>query len=126
MKKIENNKDEKFESIMSLIVDVYFYFYFVTSILALIFYFIGSIKAFEVTSIIILIGVGIDFLLGYTRSLFGTLGLIVFSLIGIYLVKDIKTGIFLGVNVCMLISSMVNVIISKIIGLCFRLFGNGD
>ena len=126
MKKIENNKDEKFESIMSLIVDVYFYFYFVTAILALIFYFIGSIKAFEVTSLIILIGVGIDFLLGYTRSLFGTLGIIVFSLIGIYLVKDIKTGIFLGVNVCMLISSMVNVIISKIIGLCFRLFGNGE
>lgn len=123
MKRVKKSSDDKFETIMSIIVDIYFYFYFVTSILALIFYFIGSIKAFEVMSIIIITGVVIDFLLGFTRSLFGTLGIIVFSIVGIFILDDVKNGIFLGTTICMFISSLVNVIINKIINIFYRLFG---
>ena len=32
MKKLKEEKNEKFENVMSIIVDIYFYFYFVTSI----------------------------------------------------------------------------------------------
>lgn len=124
MKRVKKSSDDKFETIMSIIVDIYFYFYFVTSILALIFYFIGSIKAFEVMSIIIITGVVIDFLLGFTRSLFGILGIIVFSIVGIFILDDVKTGIFLGTTICMFISSLINVIICKLISLFGRLFGD--
>ena len=123
MKKLVEKKDDKIEDVMSIIVDIYFYFYFVTSILSLIFYFTGSGKLFEIMSIIIIVGVVIDFLLGYTRSLFGTLGIIIFSIIGVVILKDIKTGIFLGITICMFISSLVNVIINKIINIFYRLFG---
>lgn len=123
MKKLKEEKNEKFENVMSIIVDIYFYFYFVTSILSLIFYFTGSIKLFEIMSIIIIIGVVIDFLLGYTRSLFGTLGIIISSVICILVLKDIKTGIFLGTTICMFISSTINVIINKIINILIRKFG---
>ena len=124
MKKTIKNKDDSFESIMSIIVDTYFYFYFITSILGLIFYFLGYMKAFNIMSIIIIIGVAIDFLLGTTRSLFGTIGIIIFSIIGIILIKDIKTGIFLGTTICMFISSLINVVICKIISIFWRLFGD--
>ncbi len=123
MKKLVEKNDEKFENVMSIIVDIYFYFYFVTSILSLIFYFTGSIKLFEIMSIIIIIGVIIDFLLGYTRSLFGTLGIIISSVICTFILKDIKIGIFLGTTICMFISSTINVIINKIINILIRKFG---
>ena len=123
MKKLKEEKNEKFENVMSIIVDIYFYFYFVTSILSLIFYFTGSIKLFEIMSIIIIIGVVIDFLLGYTRSLFGTLGIIISSVICTFILKDIKIGIFLGTTICMFISSTINVIINKIINILIRKFG---
>ena len=123
MKKLKEEKNDKFENVMSIIVDIYFYFYFVTSILSLIFYFTGSIKLFEIMSIIIIIGVVIDFLLGYTRSLFGTLGIIISSVICTFILKDIKTGIFLGTTICMFISSTINVIINKIINILIRKFG---
>ena len=123
MKKLVEKNDDKLDGIMYLIVDIYYYFYFVTSILSLIFYFTGSIKLFEIMSIIIIVGVVIDFLLGYTRSLFGTLGIIIFSIIGVVILKDIKTGIFLGITICMFISSLINIIINKILSFLIRKFG---
>jgi hypothetical protein len=69
---------------------------------------------FNVFTIIIIIGIVIDFLLGFTRSIFGIIGLIVSSIVGVYLLKDIKTGIFLGIVACSFISSVINVIINKI------------
>ena len=123
MKKLVEKNDDKFDGIMYLIVDIYYYFYFVTSILSLIFYFTGSIKLFEIMSIIIIVGVVIDFLLGYTRSLFGTLGIIIFSIIGVVILKDTKTGIFLGITTCMFISSLINIIFNKILNFLIRKFG---
>ena len=123
MKKLVEKNNDKIEGTMSIIFDIYYYFYFVTSILSLIFYFTGSGKLFEIMSIIIIIGVVIDFLLGYTRSLFGTLGIIIFSIVGVVIIKDVKTGIFLGITTCMFISSLINIIINKIINFLIRKFG---
>lgn len=123
MKKLVEKNDDKLEGVMSIMFDIFYYFYFVTSILSLIFYFTGSIKLFEIMSIIIIVGVVIDFLLGYTRSLFGTLGLIIFSIIGVVIIKDVKTGIFLGITTCMFISSLINIIINKILSFLIRKFG---
>lgn len=132
-KKQVNDKDRKpelvtkteknIENVVYTLMDIYFYFYFVTSSLSLIFYFTNYTKLFEVTSIITIIGIVIDYLLGYTRNLFGTLGLLISSIIGIHLLKDTKTGIFLGITVCTFISSFIKVIINKLLNRLFRKYG---
>ena len=112
--------DRKVENIANTLMNIYFYFYFVTSTLSLIFYFTNYIKLFEVTTIITIIGIVIDYLFGYTRNLFGTLGLLISSIIGIHLLNDTKQGIFLGITVCTFISSFIKVIINKILNNLFR------
>ena len=115
--------DRKVESLAYTLMDIYFYFYFVTSSLSLIFYFTNYIKLFEITTIITIIGIVIDYLLGYTRNIFGTLGLIISIGLGIYLINDIKTGALLGITVCTFISSFIKQIINKIINKLFRKYG---
>ncbi len=115
--------DRKVESLAYTLMNIYFYFYFVTSTLALIFYFTHYIKLFEITTIITIIGIVIDYLLGYTRNLFGTLGLLISSILGVYILKDTKLGIFLGITVCTFISSFIKVIINKLLNRLFRKYG---
>ena len=115
--------DRKVESLAYTIMNIYFYFYFVTSTLALIFYFTNHIKLFEITTIITIIGIVIDYLRGYTRNLFGTLGLLISSVLGVYILKDTKEGIFLGITVCTFISSFIKVIINKLLNRLFRKYG---
>ena len=115
--------DRKVESFAYTIINIYFYFYFVTSTLALIFYFTNHIKLFEITTIITIIGIVIDYLLGYTRNLFGTLGLLISSILGVLILKDTKAGIFLGITVCTFISSFIKVIINKLLNRLFRKYG---
>lgn len=115
--------DRKVESLAYTLMNIYFYFYFVTSTLALIFYFTHYTKLFEITTILIIIGIILDYLLGYTRNLFGTLGLLISSILGVYILKDIKTGIFIGITVCTFISSFIKVIINKILNKLFRKYG---
>ena len=131
--KIVNERDRKpevvtkteksIESVAYTLMNIYFYFYFVTSTLSLIFYFTNYIKLFEITTIITIIGIVIDYLLGYTRNLFGTLGLLISSILGVIIIKDTKTGIFLGITVCTFISSFIKVIINKLLNRLFRKYG---
>ena len=69
---------------------------------------------FNIFTIIIIIGIIIDYTLGFTRNIFGTIGLIVSSIIGVYLLKEIKLGIFMGIAVCTFISSVIKLILSKL------------
>ena len=115
--------DRKVESLAYTLMNIYFYFYFVTSTLALIFYFTHYTKLFEITTIITIIGIVIDYLFGYTRNLFGTLGLLISSILGVIILKDTKQGIFLGITVCTFISSFIKVIINKLLNRLFRKYG---
>ena len=111
------------DNIANTIINMYFYFYLVTSILGLTFYFTRQTKLFEITSIIIITGIIIDYIRGYTRNLFGTLGLIISIGLGIYLLNDIKLGTYLGITVCTFISSFIKEILNKIINKLFRKYG---
>ena len=115
--------DRKVESLANNIMNIYYYFYLVASTLALIFYFTNHIKLFEITTIITLIGIVIDYLLGYTRNIFGTLGLIISIGLGIYLINDIKIGALLGITVCTFLSSFIKQILNKILNKLFRKYG---
>jgi DNA-directed RNA polymerase subunit RPC12/RpoP len=123
-KTIPLTKTEKtVDNVAHTIINIYYYFYLVTSILGLIFYFTKQTKLFEITTTLIIIGIVIDYLRGYTRNIFGTLGLLISIGIGIYIIKDIKTGAFLGITVCTFISSFIKQIINKIINKLFRKYG---
>ena len=131
-KKINPNKkkyvpltktEKTVDNVAHTIINIYFYFYLVTSILGLIFYFTKLTKLFEITGVLIIIGIIIDYLRGYTRNLFGTLGLIISIGLGIYLLNDIKTGVFLGITVCTFISSFIKQILNKILNKLFRKYG---
>lgn len=111
------------DNVAHTIINIYYYFYFVTSILGLIFYFTKLTKLFEITTIVIIIGIILDYILGYTRNLFGTIGLIISSMIGIIILKDIKIGIYLGIVVITLISSMIKLIMNLIIKKLYRKYG---
>ena len=111
------------DNVAHTIINIYYYFYLVTSILGLIFYFTKLTKLFEITTILIIIGIIIDYLRGYTRNIFGTLGLIISIGLGIYLINDIKIGAYLGIVVCTFISSFIKQIINKIINKLFRKYG---
>lgn len=113
-RKREKKNESILENLFYASLSAFYYFYFVTSSIALIGYFTNHMNLFNIFTIIIIIGIVIDFLLGFTRNIFGTIGLIVSSIIGVYLIKDIKTGIFLGISVCSFISSVLNIIINKI------------
>ena len=115
--------EKNIDNLANAIMNIYFYFYFVTSTLALIFYFTNNIKLFEITTTITIIGIVIDYLRGYTRNLFGTLGLLISSVLGVYILKDTKEGIFLGITVCTFISSFIKVIINKLLNRLFRKYG---
>ena len=122
--KKEKERESILENIFYSVMDIYYYFYFVTSTLALILYFTNHMKGFEITTIIIIIGIVIDLLLGYTRNIFGTLGLIIASVLGVYLLKDIKIGIFLGIAICTFISSTIVLIICRIVSFLIRKFSS--
>lgn len=111
------------DNIANTIINIYYYFYLVTSTLGLISYFTKLTKLFEITTIIIIIGIIIDYLRGYTRNIFGTIGYIISIGLGIYLINDIKIGTFLGITVCTFISSFIKQIINKIINKLFRKYG---
>ena len=111
------------DNIANTIINIYFYFYLVTSTLGLIFYFTKLTKLFEIIGVLIIIGIIIDYLRGYTRNLFGTLGLIISIGIGIYLLNDIKIGALLGITVCTFISSFIKQILNKILNKLFRKYG---
>lgn len=126
MKRLKENVDEKesvLEDIFYSVFDIYYYFYFVTSLIALILYFTNHMKGFEITTIIIIIGIIIDYIIGYTRNVFGTIGLIISSVIAVYILKDVKIGIFLGITICTFISSVIVLIINKIISFLIRKLG---
>lgn len=121
-RKREKKNESILENLFYASLSAFYYFYFVTSLLALIFYFTNHTKQFEVTTIVIIVGIAIDYLLGYTRNIFGTLGLIISSIIGVLVIKNIKMGIFLGIVVCTFISSIIKLIIGRIIDFLSRKF----
>lgn len=115
--------DKVVGNIFNTIINIYFYFYFITSLISLIFYFAKLYKLFSVVTIIIIIGIIIDYIFGYTRNLFGILGLILSSIVAVYLIKDIKMGIFLGIAVCTFISSFIKILLNRLIRRLFRKYG---
>lgn len=123
-KPVKETKTERtVGNIAKTIINIYYYFYFVTSLLGLIFYFTNLAQLFEIITIIIIIGIIIDYIRGYTRNLFGTLGIMLATIVGVYILKDIKTGIYLGIVVITFISSFIKQIINKIINKLFRKYG---
>ena len=97
-------------SIFSKILKIYFYFYLITSIIALTFYILGFNNLFIYTTSLALVLYVIELLLGYTRNILGLSGMIISITICIFLLKDIKMGIFLGSCIIFIISGLLRIL----------------
>lgn len=97
-------------SIFSKVLKIYFYFYLITSIIALTFYILGYNKLFIYTTSLALILYLIELLLGYTRNILGLSGMIISITICSFILKDIKTGIFLGSCIIFILSGLIRIL----------------
>ena len=100
----------------NVLIDIYFYFYLIFSIIGLITYYIGLNKLFIVSFIIMMILYVIELLLGYTRNIFGTLGIIIGGIIGYIFLNNIP----LGITYVFLISGIIKLIINFILNVIIR------
>lgn len=112
--------DDILEKIIHILLRIYYYFYFVTSGLGVLFYFFNMTKYFEIMSIVVIVGILIDLLFRITRNIFGLTGTIIAIIIGIAVLNDIKMGIFVGVTFVTFISSIFLIIFNKILNYAIR------
>ena len=97
-------------------INFYFYFYLIFSSICLITYYLGFNKLFFVSFIIMSILYIIELLLGYTRNIFGNIGIIVGGIIGYIFLNNIM----LGATYVFFISSIIKLIINFILNVIIR------
>ena len=114
---IKISKTEKtIEKTANTLIDLYFYFYLIFSTIGLITYYLGLNKLFQITFIIMIIIYVIELLLGYTRNIFGTLGIIIGAILGHIFLNNI----LLGATYIFFISSIIKIIINAILNVIIR------
>lgn len=107
-----NKKEKNLEKIFRLCLKIFYYYYFILSIINLICFNFKLYTILNITTILILVGIIIEFANGFVRGFFGILGYIISVLLAIYFIKDIWLGISIGISIL----NILNVILSKLFG----------
>ena len=105
------------------VLNFYYYFYFIFSILGLLCYYFDFNKLVFVFSFICFFTYFIELFIGFTRNLFGVFGLFISSVIGIVILKDVRLGICIGSFYLFLISGIIKIIFNLIINKLYRKYG---
>lgn len=113
----------RFDTVVNKALDFYYYFYFIFSIIGLAGYYFDIEKLLIVSSIISFILYFIELLFGFTRNVFGILGLIICSIIGVFVVDSLIIGICVGSCINFFISGIIKIIINTIINRLYRKYG---
>jgi len=113
----------RFDTVVNKVLDFYYYFYFIFSIIGLLGYYFNIEKLLIVSSIISFILYFIELLFGFTRNVFGILGLVICSIIGILVVDSLIIGICVGSCYNFFISGVIKIIINTIINRLYRKYG---
>lgn len=117
-KKAPNNiskTEENIGKIAYFLINFYFYFYLIFSIISYVFYYLGLNKLFLISFILMISLYIIELLMGYTRNIFGFVGIAIGGIIG-YLFDNV----LLGITYVFLISSIIKVLINLIINVIIR------
>lgn len=130
---IINTKDKKYVSVsksirrfdkfVNKLLDFYYYFYFIFSIIGILGFYLGINKVLFVCSIISFILYFVELLFGFTRNFLGIFGVFVGSIVGILVLDNLIIGICVGSLVNFFISGVIKIIINTIINRLYRKYG---
>lgn len=84
MNKVEQKNEQNLEKIFSICLKVFYYYYFVLAIINLILFYFKLYNILNVTTILMIVGIVIEFLCGTVRGFLGILGYIVSIGLSIY------------------------------------------
>lgn len=107
--------DRKANNVFNILIKIYAYFYLIFGTLGLIGFIIGSTLLFKTSAIIALIVYIIELLFGYIRNIFGLFGIIISSLICIFITNDIVKGIYLGGCIIFILSALIKILFFKLL-----------
>ncbi len=114
----ERNVGIVFEKIISF----YYYYYLIFSSLCLISYYLNLVNLVVVFSCFMLVLYIIELCLGFSRNIFGLLGVIVSGIVG-YVLTSSVIGILVGISYIFFISGVIKVIYNLVIRGLFRKWG---
>ena len=115
--------DKTVGKITNNIFNFWYYFYFIFSVVAIISFYLKIKNVFVIFAVISLIVYFIELLLGFTRNIFGLVGFIISSVIGIFIVKDAFVGVLIGSSYLFFISGVIRIIYDLIINFLFNKYG---
>lgn len=110
-----NKVERTLVKIFRLCLKIFYYYYFVLAIINLFFYYFELYNLVNITTILMLIGLLMEFVNGYVRGCFGVFGYIISIALSIYFMNNIWYGLSIGIS----IMSILNILINKIIGKFF-------
>lgn len=114
MTKNEKKLANILDKIAHFLINFYFYFYLLFSILTIIFYYFNIISVFKVLFIIMISIYALELMCGFDRNFIGVFGVIISGSIG-YFVFNSTYGIMLGISIAILIISILKLILNLFI-----------
>ena len=112
-----------FDKTVHKLLDFYYYFYFILSIIGLVGFYLGFNKLLFICSIISFIVYFIELIIGFTRNVLGLFGLIISFIVGVLVINDLFIGICVGACYLFLISGIFKIIYNLIINRLYRKYG---
>ena len=123
-KKVYTSKGvQVFDKTVHKLLDFYYYFYFILSIIGLVGFYLEFNKLLVISSIISFIAYFIELIIGFTRNILGLFGLIISFIIGVFVIKDLFIGICVGACYLFFISGIFKIIYNLIINRLYRKYG---
>ena len=114
--------DSKLEKTFYLFLKGFYYYHFILAILNLIFFYFKLYNLLNITTVLLLVSIIIEFFNGYIRGYFGIVSYIISVILGIYFINDIWHGISIGISFLSILSIFINGIISKIFSYLIKKF----
>lgn len=110
-----NKIEKKLERIFKIGLKIFYYYYFVLSILNLCFFYFKLYSLLNITTILILIGIIIELFSGYIRGYLGFIGYAISIILSIYFTSNVWLGLSIGLSIVNILNIIINKIVSKIL-----------
>ena len=100
---------------INTLFNIFYYYYFALAILNLIFVYFDLNTLYNITTVLILVSMGIELMLGYIRGCFGIFGYLISIVIFYFITNNIWLSISIGLSALHIIYIFINHIFFKFI-----------
>ena len=119
-----NTISAKEEKVFNRLYDFYFLYYLIFSSISLICYLVHFNIICIISTVILLLGVFIERILGISRNYFGFIGILAGGILGyIFINNDILLGPAVGISIVLFIVGLIQFIIGHLFGFLFSKLG---